>query len=288
MPTWERGPRATCSPAPTGGAAMNRAARRARRQRGALRGVHAVSLPPVVGEEPPALHLRRALPRGRRRARRTRRRSGSCRPSAWCRAMPDAVLSTCGRGFSSSRARRHDETAAAVAASRWLEARRERSRRRCRRRPWTAAGPTVPRARQTPFAVRRPHGSTASVVGACRCPPTAIRVTVSVSQHSRRSTRRSRWRTTTLLPVALVSTHAILTVAGGEFVSLLDPPDEWRTAVAGLPQRRRLAGAGRRAGQRDTMLASPIILYDYPQVAPRAPATSSTAPRSTRSSRCAS
>ena len=34
---------------------------------------------------------------------------------------------------------------------------------------------------------------------------------------------------------------------------------------------RRLAGAGGRRGQRDVMLSSPIILYDYPEVAAESP-----------------
>jgi hypothetical protein len=66
----------------------------------------------------------------------------------------------------------------------------------------------------------------------------------------------------------LTSTHTILTVADGEFVSLLDPPDEFREAAAGCQNLGAwpvLVGA---AGERDTMLASPIILYDYPQIAP--------------------
>ena len=58
---------------------------------------------------------------------------------------------------------------------------------------------------------------------------------------------------------------------------------ELRAAADGLPQRRRLAGAGRRRRSHDAMLASPIILYDHPQIAPRARANCSTGPRSTRS-----
>lgn len=67
---------------------------------------------------------------------------------------------------------------------------------------------------------------------------------------------------------SLASAHAVLTIAGGEFISLTDPPadvaDEARACVnegvwpvlAGPP------------GQTDTLLASPIILPDYPQTAP--------------------
>jgi hypothetical protein len=66
----------------------------------------------------------------------------------------------------------------------------------------------------------------------------------------------------------LASTHTILSVADGEFISLLDPPEEFRDAAAACQNIGVwpvLVGA---AGQRDTMLASPIILYDYPQIAP--------------------
>jgi hypothetical protein len=69
----------------------------------------------------------------------------------------------------------------------------------------------------------------------------------------------------------LVSTHTILVVAGGEFLSLLDPPARWRSeaeACANVGTWPVLVGD---PGQADTMLSSPIILYDYPQVAPESP-----------------
>jgi hydrogenase maturation protease len=65
---------------------------------------------------------------------------------------------------------------------------------------------------------------------------------------------------------SLVSTHAILCVPGGEFASLLDPPEELRQLSAECSNVGLwpvLAGDAP-----DTMLASPIILYDYPQIAP--------------------
>jgi hypothetical protein len=69
----------------------------------------------------------------------------------------------------------------------------------------------------------------------------------------------------------LVSTHALLGVRQGEFLSLLDPPDGWRQAAAACRNVGSwpvLVGA---EGQTDTMLSSPIILYDYPQVAAESP-----------------
>jgi hypothetical protein len=67
---------------------------------------------------------------------------------------------------------------------------------------------------------------------------------------------------------SLISTHTILGVRRGEFVSLLDPPEAFREAAAGcrnLGAWPALVGA---EGERDCLLAAPIILYDYPQVAP--------------------
>jgi len=67
------------------------------------------------------------------------------------------------------------------------------------------------------------------------------------------------------------STHTVLHAHGGTFVSLTDPP----AALAAEAQRCAnvgtwpvLAGA---PGTRDTMLSSPIILPDHPQVAPESP-----------------
>ena len=53
---------------------------------------------------------------------------------------------------------------------------------------------------------------------------------------------------------------------------LLDPPEQLRAKPL---RRARTSGtwpvlAGEE-GQRDTMLSSPIILYDYPQIAPESP-----------------
>jgi hypothetical protein len=70
---------------------------------------------------------------------------------------------------------------------------------------------------------------------------------------------------------ALVSAHTILEVRGGEFVSLVDPPEEYRDLVAtcrNVGTWPVLVGA---EGERDTMLSSPIILYDYPEIAPESP-----------------
>ena len=73
------------------------------------------------------------------------------------------------------------------------------------------------------------------------------------------------------LPTALVAAHVILTVSGGQFISMTDPPEWAKPAVTecentgGWPV---LAGPG---GGRQVVLFSPIILYDHPELAPESP-----------------
>jgi hypothetical protein len=67
---------------------------------------------------------------------------------------------------------------------------------------------------------------------------------------------------------SFVSTHVILGVNVGEFVSLLEPPAELQSIVAQCENVGAWPVLVGEPGQRDTVLASPIILYDYPQIAP--------------------
>lgn len=70
---------------------------------------------------------------------------------------------------------------------------------------------------------------------------------------------------------ALVSTHTILGVRDSEFVSLLDPPESLRDVAAGCRNVGTWPVLVGEAGAKDTILSSPIILYDYPQIAPESP-----------------
>jgi len=69
------------------------------------------------------------------------------------------------------------------------------------------------------------------------------------------------------LPGALVAAHMIITISGGAFVSMTDPP-EWATPAVNECENAGcwpvLAGP---AGERSVLLASPIILPDHPEVA---------------------
>ncbi|HUN62356.1 MAG TPA: hypothetical protein VMU53_10215 [Candidatus Sulfotelmatobacter sp.] len=97
-----------------------------------------------------------------------------------------------------------------------------------------------------------------------------VKLTTHISNDSRMDTPECASREQAL-ELALVSTHTILEVRSGAFVSLVDPPDQYAPsarACQNLGTWPILVGA---EGQRDTMLSSPIILYDYPQVAPESP-----------------
>ena len=66
----------------------------------------------------------------------------------------------------------------------------------------------------------------------------------------------------------LVSTHAILGIERGEFVSLMAPPDHWRSAATDCRNIGVWPVLVGEEGRAEMMLSSPIILYDYPKIAP--------------------
>lgn len=70
---------------------------------------------------------------------------------------------------------------------------------------------------------------------------------------------------------SFVSTHLLLGARGGEFVSLTDPPDALRQAASECRNVGCWPVLVGEAGEKDTMLASPIILEDYPRIAPESP-----------------
>jgi hypothetical protein len=73
-----------------------------------------------------------------------------------------------------------------------------------------------------------------------------------------------------ILMRTFASTHTILHVRDGEFISLLDTPAAHAAAAAACKNIGVwpvLVGDEAKR-ERDTMLASPIILYDYPKIAP--------------------
>ena len=65
-----------------------------------------------------------------------------------------------------------------------------------------------------------------------------------------------------------MSAHSILHVGGGAFVSSIDPPEPFRAAVSECHNIGAWPVLAGEEGQCDTVLSAPIILYDYPQIAP--------------------
>jgi hypothetical protein len=72
---------------------------------------------------------------------------------------------------------------------------------------------------------------------------------------------------------SFASTHTVLHLERAEFVSLMDPPPALRESAQSCKNEGTwpvLVG-DEEAGDRSTMLSSPIILYDYPKIAPESP-----------------
>lgn len=75
----------------------------------------------------------------------------------------------------------------------------------------------------------------------------------------------------TVMVHSFVSTHTILQVHQGTFVSLLDPPEGLKAIAQECHNLHTWPVLVGNEGECDTMLSSPIILYDYPQIAPESP-----------------
>lgn len=77
-----------------------------------------------------------------------------------------------------------------------------------------------------------------------------VRLTVKIFNHSKTE--------------KFISTHAVLSIENAEFVSLLEFENEFEIEVKSLKQKNLFPVLI----EKNVMLASPIILYDYPQIAP--------------------
>ena len=73
------------------------------------------------------------------------------------------------------------------------------------------------------------------------------------------------------LPSALVAAHTIISVTGGEFISMTDPPIWAQPAVAECQNAGGWPVLADPDGGREVVLSSPIILYDHPELAAESP-----------------
>jgi hypothetical protein len=124
--------------------------------------------------------------------------------------------------------------------------------------------------------------SAGEVVGKVRCGQERVEGTLSaVTEEMRADVRRlsidvenqtrlpgkADDRNTVLLR-SLLSTQLILSATGAHFISLLDPPEDLKHAAAGCHNVGNFPVCLGSPGEHEMMLCSPILLYDYPQVAP--------------------
>jgi hypothetical protein len=70
---------------------------------------------------------------------------------------------------------------------------------------------------------------------------------------------------------SMASTHAVLRASGGRFLSLSDPPEALRETARACQNVGVWPVLGGEPRSEDTVLASPIILEDHPQVAAESP-----------------
>lgn len=101
------------------------------------------------------------------------------------------------------------------------------------------------------------------VVSALELGPGLVRVTARVENRTPRSGDPQM--------SALMSTHVVLRVEGGSWVSLTDPPQALRDAAGACRQEGLWPVLVGEPGTADCVLASPIILEDHPRVAPESP-----------------
>jgi hypothetical protein len=123
----------------------------------------------------------------------------------------------------------------------------------------------------SPAEIRRRHERIAGVIEV-----TAQTIDAEVAKITIRTTNRSLVPPDAIadqdaiLMRTFASTHTILHTPNGEWISLLEPPAE--SAVAASACRNTGAWpvllGDEAKHEHDTMLASPIILYDYPKIAP--------------------
>jgi hypothetical protein len=74
-------------------------------------------------------------------------------------------------------------------------------------------------------------------------------------------------RRTDALPFALVAAHSLISVPGGRFLSMTDPPEWAAPAVSGCVNTGTWPVLGGPAGCAELILSSPVILYDHPEIA---------------------
>jgi hypothetical protein len=121
------------------------------------------------------------------------------------------------------------------------------------------------------FIIRTRRDISGSIdVSAEHCGVDLFRLTVVISNLTPLENPQLLPREEVLLK-SLLSAHTILGVTGGEFVSLIDPSPDLREIASQCKNIGTWPVLVGEDDRKDAMLSSPIILYDYPQIAPESP-----------------
>ena len=280
-----------------------------------LRGLRALPVPGVGDQEPLPLAIRRGRSARLRRARR-HRSLVHARPSSWSsrRAIPSFHSSCASSRSRSGRSKPLLASGELVPVESSTVAGETHT-------TWQEGVPRDGRPQDHPPARRRRRAAPDRGLGSARRPASAP---CSRTEHRRGRVTRRRWavdatllvsaqRIGALLKVgvriendtrwragarrraqralrrAAIGTHVLLGVLGGRFLSLARSTTRRRRGGALLQPPARLADPDRRPAPAPTPCwYRPSCSTTIRGSRPRAPATSTTPPRSTRSSRCAS
>jgi len=130
---------------------------------------------------------------------------------------------------------------------------------------------TLDPAKDDSFTVRRQEELAGCVeIRAVQSSSALWRLTVVISNLTPADTPHLLCRDEVLLK-SLLSTHTVLAIAGGVFISMIDPPAEGRAIASECKNVGTWPVLVRSEGDYIAMLSSPIILYDYPEIAPESP-----------------
>jgi hypothetical protein len=103
-------------------------------------------------------------------------------------------------------------------------------------------------------------------------PYRAMRLTAVVENTSDWSPPESRGTgRDAALPRSLVATHLLMALSAGSFLSMTDPPEWAKGAVAACRNLHTWPVLAGEPGRADLVLSSPIILEDHPAIAPESP-----------------
>ena len=104
------------------------------------------------------------------------------------------------------------------------------------------------------------------------CVDGVIKVTVGIHNLTSCEGSQHQCRSDALM-YSFVSAHTLLLLENGQFISMLDPPEILRGLVGECRNVGTWPVLVGDEGDHDMMLSSPIILYDYPQIAPESSGT---------------